>query len=227
MRLRCAEPHSSLANILYVCVYTNCKRCSPDSSRLALWPQLLSVALYLATSAMSSYVYYKFKSQRAEKRIAFDGTGISVFDLKKEIILSNNFGKASEMDLLLFDSADKGMVLPMVMFLLRIYSRERGLRLEYADDNQIIPRSTSVIAKRMPASKPGKGKAAIYITGGGPSSGPSVRQDAKATPAPPVWNKSAGGAISKRFDGKDDKPRIPSASKSPVSSLFNQQSPYC
>ena len=58
---------------------------------------------------MSSYVYYKFKSQRAEKRIAFDGTGISVFDLKKEIILSNNFGKASEMDLLLFDSADKGI----------------------------------------------------------------------------------------------------------------------
>lgn len=57
---------------------------------------------------MSSYVYYKFKSQKTEQKIAFDGTGIAVFDLKKEIILSNNFGKASELDLLLFDSSDKG-----------------------------------------------------------------------------------------------------------------------
>lgn len=58
---------------------------------------------------MSSYVYYKFKAQKTEQRIAFDGTGISVFDLKKEIILSNNFGKASDLDLLLLDSAGKGI----------------------------------------------------------------------------------------------------------------------
>ena len=57
---------------------------------------------------MSSFVYYKFKSQKAESRVAFDGTGISVFDLKKEIILSNSFGKATDVDLLLFDSSDKG-----------------------------------------------------------------------------------------------------------------------
>lgn len=58
---------------------------------------------------MSSFVYYKFKSARNEQKIAFDGTGISVFDLKKEIILSNSFGKATDVDLLLFDSSsDKG-----------------------------------------------------------------------------------------------------------------------
>lgn len=58
---------------------------------------------------MASSVSYKFKSQKNESKIAFDGTGISVFDLKKEIILANTFGKAVDFDLLLFDSAGKGM----------------------------------------------------------------------------------------------------------------------
>lgn len=56
---------------------------------------------------MSFSVYYKFKSQRQESRVTFDGTGISVFDLKKEIILQNNL-KAVDIDLLLFDHADQG-----------------------------------------------------------------------------------------------------------------------
>lgn len=57
---------------------------------------------------MASSVYYKFKSQRDESKVSFDGTGISVFDLKKEIILANNL-KANDFDLLLFDSDDQGM----------------------------------------------------------------------------------------------------------------------
>lgn len=56
---------------------------------------------------MSSSVYYKFKSQRQESRVTFDGTGISVFDLKKEIILQNNL-KATDIDLLLFDKDEQG-----------------------------------------------------------------------------------------------------------------------
>ena len=57
---------------------------------------------------MASFVYYKFKAQKSESRIAFDGTGISVFDLKKEIILANNLGKATDFDLVLLDSSNKG-----------------------------------------------------------------------------------------------------------------------
>ena len=53
---------------------------------------------------MASSVYYKFKSQRDESKITFDGTGISVFDLKKEIILSNNL-KANDFDLVVLDPA--------------------------------------------------------------------------------------------------------------------------
>lgn len=47
---------------------------------------------------MTSVIYYKFKSQKEPSKILFDGTGMSVFDLKKEIIFdkkltdtANNF----------------------------------------------------------------------------------------------------------------------------------------
>jgi protein MPE1 len=48
---------------------------------------------------MASSVFYKFASQKTESRVTFDGTGISVFDLKKDIILANNLGKANDFDL--------------------------------------------------------------------------------------------------------------------------------
>lgn len=58
---------------------------------------------------MASSVYYKFKSQRTESKVAFDGTGISVFDLKKEIILANSL-KANDCDLQLLDpSTNQGL----------------------------------------------------------------------------------------------------------------------
>jgi hypothetical protein len=57
---------------------------------------------------MSSSVFYKFASQRAESRVTFDGTGISVFDLKREIILANNLGKANDFDLFIYDSSNQG-----------------------------------------------------------------------------------------------------------------------
>lgn len=54
---------------------------------------------------MASSVFYKFRSQREESRITFNGTGISVFDLKREIILANNLGKANDFDLYVYDAA--------------------------------------------------------------------------------------------------------------------------
>lgn len=59
---------------------------------------------------MASSVFYKFKSRKDESRVTFDGTGISVFDLKKEIIISHNLGKANDFDLYIFDrSTEKGV----------------------------------------------------------------------------------------------------------------------
>ncbi|EUC60850.1 mRNA polyadenylation-like protein, putative [Rhizoctonia solani AG-3 Rhs1AP] len=98
---------------------------------------------------MASSVYWKFKSQKGESRVTFDGPTISVSDLKREIILQNNLvSSASDFDLLIFDPTTEQ---------------------EYKDDNHQIARSTSVLAKRLPAARPGKGKAAQYVLGINPS----------------------------------------------------------
>ncbi len=53
---------------------------------------------------MSSFVFYKFKSQKEPSRILFDGTGISVWDLKKEIIMENKMGKGADFDFAIYDA---------------------------------------------------------------------------------------------------------------------------
>ena len=62
---------------------------------------------------MASSAFWKFKSQKDESRVTFDGTTISVFDLKKEIILANNLvSSASDFDLLILDpSTEQGKYL--------------------------------------------------------------------------------------------------------------------
>ncbi|KAH7098232.1 DWNN-domain-containing protein [Auriculariales sp. MPI-PUGE-AT-0066] len=144
---------------------------------------------------MASFVYYKFKSQRSESRIAFDGTGISVFDLKRDIILANNLGKASEFDLAIYNPQNE----------------------EYKDDSTIIPRSSSVLVSRLPPVRPGKGRAAIYVAGveakgsSGVSAGPS-------SSGPASHFKGPSGPMSRRFDGRDDgSASRPSSSTAPTS----------
>jgi protein MPE1 len=71
--------------------------------------------------------------------------------------------------------------------------------IELKDDSQIIPRSSSVVVKRMPAVRPGKGKASMYI-GATPVPGP-VSESAQRPGSSTTWHK---GAMSKRFDGKEE-----------------------
>ncbi|KAF8513411.1 DWNN domain-containing protein [Hysterangium stoloniferum] len=140
---------------------------------------------------MASSVFYKFKSQRDESRVSFDGTGISVFDLKKEIIIANNL-KANDFDLHIYDpNTDQ----------------------EYTNDSQIIPRSSSVIAKRLPAARPGKGKAAMYIAGSlPPTSSHNGDQPQMGKPnGSSTWNRHSG-PMSKRFD-RVEPPKTESVSK--------------
>ncbi|KZW00025.1 DWNN-domain-containing protein [Exidia glandulosa HHB12029] len=129
---------------------------------------------------MASSVYYKFRSQKSESRIQFDGTGISVFDLKREILLANNLGKANDFDLALYDQHDQ----------------------EYKDDSAIIPRSSSVIVSRLPAARPGKGRAAHYVAGVDlSSSGKSASGSGGAGSSLPFRGPS--GPMSRRFDKED------------------------
>lgn len=67
---------------------------------------------------MSSSVYYKFKSQKEPTTITFDGTGISVFELKREIIIKSGLGDGTDFDLSLFDEDGKeGKSLPVHLYL--------------------------------------------------------------------------------------------------------------
>ncbi|KAK2625015.1 hypothetical protein QTJ16_005384 [Diplocarpon rosae] len=93
---------------------------------------------------MSSSVFFKFKSQKEAQQIKFDGTGISVFELKRDIIITSGLGDGTEFDLMIYDDTGKE---------------------EYDDDTAIIPRSTMVTARRLPAMKKGAGRAQRYMTG--------------------------------------------------------------
>jgi protein MPE1 len=80
---------------------------------------------------------------------------------------------------------------------------------EYKDDSQIIPRSSSVIVRRLPSSRPGKGKAAMYIAGVGNAPAPAASDPSQRHVGPIgnslSWHK---GSMSKRFDGKEESPSI-------------------
>ncbi|KAL9005068.1 MAG: hypothetical protein Q9188_002141 [Gyalolechia gomerana] len=114
---------------------------------------------------MASSVFFRFKSQKEPTRVAFDGTGISVFELKREIISANRLGDGTDFELVI-SAEDTGEV--------------------YDDDTYSIPRSTTVIAKRLPAAKPGRGGAARYVSGKMPQNAKtSYRADATAASSVP------------------------------------------
>ena len=106
---------------------------------------------------MSSSVHFKFKSQKEPSRVTFDGTSISVFDLKREIITINRLGDGSDFELSIYNENDNS---------------------EYDDDTTLIPRSTSVIARRLPAIRPGRGGAARYVSGKAPINAKLAARDA-------------------------------------------------
>lgn len=57
---------------------------------------------------MSSSVFFKFKSQKEPQRITFDGTGISVFELKRDVINISRLGDGTDFDLAIYDENNKG-----------------------------------------------------------------------------------------------------------------------
>lgn len=53
---------------------------------------------------MSSVVFYRFKSQKDPSTIQFEGTGISVWDLKKDILAENKLGKGADFDFAIYNA---------------------------------------------------------------------------------------------------------------------------
>ncbi|KAL6707830.1 Protein mpe1 [Coniothyrium glycines] len=116
---------------------------------------------------MSSSVFYKFKNSREPERIVFDGTDITVFELKREIIIASGLGDGTDFDLHLYPEDDP--------------------KAEYDDDTTTISRSSTVVAVRRPAAR-GHGRAARYVSGKAPVR--AIKKDNK--PTVPV----AGGVTS-------------------------------
>ncbi|EXJ54481.1 hypothetical protein A1O7_09821 [Cladophialophora yegresii CBS 114405] len=107
---------------------------------------------------MASYVYFKFKSQKEPQRVTIDGPHTDVWNLKREIISISRLGDGTDFDL-------------------KIYKENSNE--EYTDDTEIIPKDSTVLARRLPASAPGKGRAARYVSGKPPvSAKPSVAASA-------------------------------------------------
>lgn len=133
---------------------------------------------------MSSSVFYKFKSQREPTRVEFDGTGISVFELKREIITKSGLGDGTDFDLFIYtvDNSEGKSTLHEC----DTRNVDADFLLEYDDDTTIIPRSTTVIARRQPAIKPGAGRAARYVSGKMPISAKNAgrREQAAKSSAP-------------------------------------------
>lgn len=112
---------------------------------------------------MASSVFFKFKSQKEPTRVEFDGTGISVFELKRDIIIKSGLGDGTDFDLAIY--TDDGKEGESACKPLRIWPTDTNLAAEYDDDTTIIPRSTTVVARRLPPMKPGAGRAARYVSG--------------------------------------------------------------
>lgn len=133
---------------------------------------------------MTSSVFYKFKSQKEPSRVEFDGTGISVFELKRDIIKLSGLGDGTDFDFAIYaEDGTEGRQSAVPQ------SRHDSLTdytTEYEDDLAIIPRSTTVIARRLPPVKPGAGRAARYVSGKMPHSAKnSSRREATAKTAKP------------------------------------------
>lgn len=60
---------------------------------------------------MSSAIFFKFKSQKEPQRVTFDGTHLSVFELKREIIRVSHLGEGKDFDLgIYYEDSNEGML---------------------------------------------------------------------------------------------------------------------
>ena len=124
--------------------------------------------------------------------VAFDGTGISVFELKREIIAISKLGDGTDFELVI-TSEDGSESMYFCLPLQRIDQvvlRYTNSIIEYDDDTAIVQRGTTVIARRLPAVKPGRGGAARYVSGKMPQnaknthrSEPIISKPSSTTPA--------------------------------------------
>jgi protein MPE1 len=118
------------------------------------------------------------------QRVTFDGTDISVWELKREIIIIMKLGDGKDFDLALYkDNTDEGNASQKNH---RLVIKHANSPVEYAEDTERIPQSSLVLARRLPAKIPGRGKANKYVDGKPPvearstTNNPTMKKASKA-----------------------------------------------
>lgn len=101
-----------------------------------------------------SVVHFKMHHGKETEQVHFSGNGIKLIDLKREIVEKKKFTSTIDFDLQITDENKKGkrnlkFPSPLSLFLILIPSS--FFSLEYVDDNEIVPKNSSVIVKRIPA----------------------------------------------------------------------------
>lgn len=96
-----------------------------------------------------------------------------------------------------------------------LFPLTQAKKAEFKDDNQQIPRSSSLIARRLPATAKGRGTAFNYIIGTDAALGAlnehrmdaGAKEEARAKMLAKGARGAGGtfGGMSKRFDGKEEK----------------------
>lgn len=151
---------------------------------------------------MSSSVFFKFKSQKEPTRVEFDGTGISVFELKREIINKSGLGDGTDFDLFIYTDDNSEGEFQHV----EVPGSNTNYVSEYDDDTTIIPRSTTVIARRQPALKPGAGRAARYVSGKMPVTAKNSARKEQAAKA--AASKTGSNAVSQMNNAITEEERM-------------------
>ena len=102
-------------------------------------------------------IYYRFRSQKPDhvSTIKFDGTGLTVFELKREIIVVNDLIHSNDIDIVLYSTEN-------------IQSTTQSgadADKELTDDNEVVPRSSTVLVRRTMCPKKGRGNVQRYVAG--------------------------------------------------------------
>ena len=91
----------------------------------------------------------------------------------------------------------------------------------YDDDTSIIPRSTTVIARRLPPSKPGRGGAARYVSGKMPQNAKNIHRSEAATSKP--LSNAAGNELNAMIGAQTEEDRVAAMFKMGADQWAQQQ----
>ncbi|KAI5288454.1 hypothetical protein KEM52_001154 [Ascosphaera acerosa] len=130
---------------------------------------------------MASSVHYKFKSQKEFVRVAFDGTGISVFELKREIISLSRLGDGSDFELAIHNAETGEGELPSVKAQRRYRDRKlEGMRTREGetDADQGLPcyqrGAARYVSGRMPVNAKSNSRIESAASAGNAASTPTT-----------------------------------------------------